>query len=419
MTTNLPVLAGVDLGKKFRAMVNKIAWKVPRHRGRITVLLDDLPDSSARLDLVRLAVIVALERNAKSVQVLPITACDWNGGQSEWFISRTEPARGFTFANGQEQSGERTVTLAESGDRIVRVAINGKSVKVRPPSEVECRRLLESGALGTQLRFPVFPSSGPSMLARGAGPRELVLWRCGLATTTFRLPGPVLAATHVAETSTESLIALIEADGELVVHAEGYPADGLRRLHVPIDFSVADEAERDLSPLYLDMDEPWQFSTYFRRAGTWWRLRWDHGTISLTASTSAVHRPGSFPFHTKHWGAPDVLLGPGHTYAAANGPTWKTWGTEWDDTVIPVPPDEDVLGLTKIEGEPALLTREGGVLRARTSENGRTVVDFAGPVIPHHELPWVAVQRSAHLVEVLDVATSAVLHRVGTAGAIR
>ncbi|SDP04771.1 hypothetical protein SAMN05421507_10571 [Lentzea jiangxiensis] len=36
-------------------------------------------------------------------------------------------------------------------------------------------------------------------------------------------------------------------------------------------------------------------------------------------------------------------------------------------------------------------------------------------MLRHHELPWVAVQRSAHLVEIVDVATGAVLHRVDTA----
>jgi hypothetical protein len=72
----------------------------------------------------------------------------------------------------------------------------------------------------------------------------------------------------------------------------------------PIDFSVADETERDLSPLYVDSDEPW---------------RW-----------------------------------------------------------------------------------------------GSTAATVAGPVLRHHELPWIGVQRSPHLVEVIDIATGAVLHRVST-----
>lgn len=37
------------------------------------MLLDDRPDTSARLDLVRLAVIVALERQVESVTVVPVT----------------------------------------------------------------------------------------------------------------------------------------------------------------------------------------------------------------------------------------------------------------------------------------------------------------------------------------------------------
>ena len=102
----------------------------------------------------------------------------------------------------------------------------------------------------------------------------------------------MLAAIHISDTSAEVLKALVEIDGELIYlsHDED-PAQC--ELRVPIDFSVADEAERDLSPLYLDMDEP-------------------------------------------------------------------------------------------------------------------------RPVIQHHEVPWVAVQRSPHLVEVIDIATGAVPHRVST-----
>lgn len=72
--------------------------------------------------------------------------------------------------------------------------------------------------------------------------------------------------------------------------------------------------------------------------------------------------------------------------------------------------------MANIGDQPALLTREGDVLRARTPEDVRTVVEFAGPVLRHHELPWVAVQRSPHLIEVLDLATGTVLHRISTAG---
>lgn len=190
----------------------------------------------------------------------------------------------------------------------------------------------------------------------------------------------------------------------------------MRKLHAPIDFNVADEAGHDLSPLYLDMDEPWRFGVYFRRAGAWWNLRWYGGRTSLERSTAVVHQPGAWPFHTKIDGAGQVLFGPDYSYAAPHGPTWKVWGVGLDDTFIPVPPGEDVLGLTKIGDRPALLTREGDAVRARTPEDVRTVVEFAGPVLRHYELPWVAVQRSAHLIEVLDIATGAVLHRVRTAG---
>ncbi|RKT54519.1 hypothetical protein [Saccharothrix australiensis] len=416
MRTNLPALAGVELGAGFRAVVDAVAALVSPPDGRVAVLLDDLPDSSARLDLVRLAVIVALERGAGSVRVLPVTACYWARVGTEWLISRVEPARGFTFVGGAEQPRERTVTLAEGDDGSVRVAVGGAGIDVAVPSEQECLRLLGSGVLGRALRFPVFPSSGPSLVARGDGPDELVLWRCGLPAAAFRLPGPVLAAIHVSDTSVESLIALIGVGGELVVHVEGFQDLHVRRLRVPVDFSVADEAGRDLSPLYLAMDEPWRFGVYFRRAGTWWELHRLGDRTSLERSPAVVHQPGTSPFHTTTDGAGLTLAGPGCSRAARDGTTWRVWGPRLAEASIPVPPGEDVLGLAKLGDRPALVTREGDVVRARTSDGVRTVVESAGPVARHQELPWVAVQRSPRLVEVLDVATGAVLHRVGTAG---
>ncbi|GAA3665680.1 hypothetical protein GCM10022267_60040 [Lentzea roselyniae] len=402
--TKMHSLAGVELGPEFHAMVDAIAEPLPVPRySRFPVLLDDLPHFSARLDLVRLAVIVALERTADSVQVVPAAGRERSSLGYDWLIC------------GERPSAERTVTLAEGGDGRVRVTVDGTLIHVEPPSEQESRRLLESGARGTSLRFPIFPSAGPSLVARGDGPDELVLWRCGLPAARFRLPGPVLAAIYVSETSFEMLVALIEVDGELVVHIEGDQDTYLRKLRVPIDFSARDEAAHDLSPLYLHMEEFWQFGVYFRRAGQWWTLRCAGVHIVLEPSNAALHQPESTPFQTRLDGAGQVLFGPGNWTAGLRAAGWTVWGPGLDDTVIPVPSGAYVLGLTKVANRPALLTREGGTVRVRLEKESRTVVEFATPVVRHHHLPWIAVQRSAHLVEVLDVATGAVLHRLGTA----
>jgi len=414
MSTNLSVLTGVDPGPEFREMVDAVAALVSPRSARIAVLLDDLPRSSARLDLVRLAVMVALEQKAESLQLLSFTDRRRSRLGTEWLISRTHPAHEFTFSDGEEQPPERTVTLAETGDGHVAVDVNGTRVEVQVPTEEECLGMLESGVRGTKLRFPAFPSSAPLMVARGDGPDELILWRYGLPTAKFRLPGPILAATYVSDSHFESLITLIEVDRELLVHIEGVRDTDLRKLHIPIDFSVADETEHDLSPLYLDMDEPWRFGVYFRRAGTWWNLRSSPGHVYLEPSSSMVHQPESFPFHTKLDGGGHVLFGPGASYAAPRGHTWRVWSYRFEDVFIPVPPDEEVLGLMEIGDRPALLTRVGAVVRARTTDDVRTVVELAGPVVRHYGFPWIAVQRSPWQVEVLDIATGAVLHRVGT-----
>ncbi|MDX8141084.1 hypothetical protein SK854_03110 [Lentzea sp. BCCO 10_0061] len=385
-----------ELGPEFRAMVNAIAGTTP-HPGR-TLLPADLPNSSARLDLVRLAVIVALERAGEQFEGVP-----------------APPRRGWPAALKaavfKERRPGRPVTIAEDGE-LVRVTIGEERFEFRPPSEQECRRLLEPGARGTVLRFPVFPSHGPFLLARGHRPDEVVLWEPGAPVTEVRLPGPVLAATYVSRTG---LNALIEVDGELFVHYEDDHDTIMRNLRIPIDFSVADEAERDLSPLYLHAVELWDYRVYFRRAGLWWEFSWSPGHVRLEPSNSKVHQPERFPFQTVLDGAGLSLFGPSRRTAGRRDDGWVTWGYGRDGEVIPVPPAEEVLGLTEFDDRPALLTREGAVVRARTLEDVRTVVEFDGPVLLHHGLPWVAVQRSAYLVEVIEVATGAVLHRVSTA----
>lgn len=418
---SLSVLTGVELGAEFDAMVDAIAKSLPtpvyRHP---PVVLDDLPSPSAPLDLVRLAVIAALERVGQNVQVLPAVGRPSHLPEHGWLITGGGVSPELTYRDGQRHPAERRATLAEDGDGVVRVTAGEARFEFRPPSEQECRRLLESGARGTALRFPVFPSAGPSLIARGEGPDELVLWRFGLPATAFRLPGPVLAATYVSCTISESLIALIEIDGELVVHAEGDQDSSFRKLRLPIGFSVRDEAEHDLSPLYLHAEEHWDNSVHFRRAGQWWRfLRYSVHT-TLEPSPAHVHGPSAHPFHTRLDGPVSAIYGPGHSSTASHGLTWgkwerwKVWGVD-DPLFIAVPPGEDVVGLTRIGDEPALLTRDGDLVRARTRHDVRTVVEFGGPLVVHHHLPWVAVQRSAHLVEVLDVATGAVLHRLDTA----
>ena len=152
---------------------------------------------------------------------------------------------------------------------------------------------------------------------------------------------------------------------------------------------------------------------YFRRAGKWWNLHYYGGKVTLEPSTGDIHQPGSWPWHAAVYGGHEVLYGPGYSNAAVRDTGWTAWGPGLDDTVIPVPSDAEVLGLTKIANQPALLTREGDAVRVRLEQESRTVVE-AGPVLRHYELPWVAVQRSPHLVEVIDLATGAVLHRVST-----
>ncbi|MCX2947487.1 hypothetical protein [Lentzea sp. NEAU-D7] len=404
----LHALSGVDLGPEFHAMVDAIAEHVHPVGRSACVLLDDLPDTSARLDVVRLAVVVALERQAEHFQVLPLAGCYWNRVGHEWLISRIGPATPFTFVDDEPQPPERTVTLSDIG-RGVRVSLHDTLIEVSPPAEQECARLLGSGVRGTPLRFPIFSSSAAAMIARGEAPDELLLWRCGLPASRHRMPGPVLAAVHESNLYFEALIAVVQIGDELVVHAEGDQNFNLVDLRVPIDFDVAEEAGNDLSPLHLDRPEKHVGRGFrFRRSGHAWRVRDHCGTISIEQSCAKAHEQDPGPVKNP------VLRGPGFSSAAVREAGWTAWGPGFDDMVIPVPAGEDVVGLTKLADVPALLTREGDSVRARTADNVRTVIEFAGPVSMHDYLPWVAVQRSAHLVEIIDVATGAVLHRVNT-----
>lgn len=409
-------LSGADQGPAFHAAVDAIAAVVPKPRYQhIPVFLDDLPDSSARVDLMRLAVLVALERVGGSVHPVPVTNPFGYLPGHGWLVSREESPPALTFLNDETMPRERTATVVGGPGGAVRITVGEARFEFEPPAEEECRRLLDAGARGAALRFPVFPAAGPFLLARGNAPDEIVLWRFGLPTAWFRLPGPVLAATYVSESHLDAVIALVEIDGELMVHVHGAEDTDLRKLRIPIDFTVADEAEHDLSPLYLHCVEFWDIRVYFRRAGEWWNLRWSPGHVLLEPSNSKLHQPDRFPFHTKLDGAGIGLRGTSSGYAWDRGTAWEVTGTDWEDTLVPVPPEEEVLHLTKAGGGPVLLTREGSVVRARTRDTVHTVVEFDGPVLLHHGLPWVAVQRSPHLVEVIDVATGAVLHRLDTA----
>ncbi|GHH53746.1 hypothetical protein [Lentzea cavernae] len=407
-------LSGVHLGPAFHAVVDEIAAVVPAPRyPNLPVFLDDLPDSSARVDLMRLAVLVALERSGDNVHTISVTGHSGYLPDHGWLISREDPSPGLTFLKGARQPEDRIATVVEGADG-VHVTVGAARFVFQPPPEEECRQLLKAGVRGTPIRFPVFPSPSPFLLARGDGPDEVLLWRLGLPTARFRLPGPVLAATHVGDHHQNTLVTLIEFGGELLVHVTGEADTDLAKLHVPIDFSVADEAAHDLSPLYFDMDEAWDFGVYFRRGGEWWTLRWWPSRALLRPSTSKVHEPDSFPFHTRLDGAGKVLFGPNWT-AGRRDAGWTAWRHERDDVVIPVTRDEEVMGLTELGDLPALLTREGDVVRVRTANGVRTVAESAGTVNRHHQLPWVAVQRSPHLVEIIDIATGVVLHTLDTA----
>ncbi|WP_394621160.1 hypothetical protein JNUCC0626_19330 [Lentzea sp. JNUCC 0626] len=406
----LHALSGVNLGPAFHAVVDEIAVALPlTPRRNRSVFLDDLPDSSARVDLMRLALIVALER-AGSLYAVSVTGHSGYRPDDAWLISREHPSPGLTFLRDEEQPPERIATVTEDPDG-VRVTAGALEFLFQPPPEDECRRLLNAGVRGTPVRFPNFPSPGPFLLARGDGPDEVLLWRLGLPTARFRLPGPVLAATFVANHVMTALVTLIEVGGELLAHVTGDEFESMLKLHVPIDFGV--ETESDLSPLYFDMDEPWDYGVYFRRGATWWTLRWWPSRALLRPSTSKVHHPTSYPFHTQLDGAGHVLFGPHWTYGRREA-GWTAWGSKGDDVVIPIPPGEDVLGVTEIGDRPVMLTGEGPVIRARTPDTAHTVIEFDGPVARHHQLPWLAVQRSPHLVEIIDIATGDVLHRLDT-----
>ncbi|GAA2778463.1 hypothetical protein GCM10010452_02210 [Crossiella cryophila] len=112
-----------------------------------------------------------------------------------------------------------------------------------------------------------------------------------------------------------------------------------------------------------------------------------------------VHGPGSWQAFSRRWPEPWMLRTGGIEPAAG----------------IAVPPGEQVLRLISLGGTPAFLVRDGDLIRVRDADGVRTVTETSEPVEVHGELPWIAVQRAPHLVEVIDLGTREVIDRMRAA----
>lgn len=69
-----------------------------------------------------------------------------------------------------------------------------------------------------------------------------------------------------------------------------------------------------------------------------------------------------------------------------------------------------------IDDAPALLVRDGKLVRVRAGKGVRRVVETTEPVAVHPQLPWIAVRRSPRLVDVLDLVSGDVLAQLRAAG---
>lgn len=69
-----------------------------------------------------------------------------------------------------------------------------------------------------------------------------------------------------------------------------------------------------------------------------------------------------------------------------------------------------------IDDAPALLVRDGKLVRVRAGKGVRTVVETTEPVAVHPKLSWIAVRRSPRLVDVLDLVSGDVLAQLRAAG---
>jgi hypothetical protein len=278
------------------------------------------------------------------------------------------------------------------------------------------------------LRYPIFPSSQPRLLARGVGDNELlgVSVRENEQTTRIRrypFAGRVIAASFVGQRT----VAVTEMGGELRIEVIGKPLGHLDRVAISIGAAQISAAELDaacaaLHPAYFVAGD-----LVFSLGERWTWLTSEGGAHMPNIAAIAVGRApdqpriayqsprGVFANGLQLDPGTPVVFGPGDLTAIRTGAV--TWVIGPGQTEVRVDGNPKILGLLDLKGEPALITvsSAGLILRMHTSSGTRTLTKWSGAAtVPalHPIKPWLAVQRDGGAIEVADLTSDKVLTRI-------
>ncbi|MEV6103190.1 hypothetical protein AB0M28_00550 [Streptomyces sp. NPDC051940] len=455
-----------------RAAQRELLHLAPAHksrarRGRIAVLADTGPSQLGAARLVQLAALLVAHRRAEArgagllLGVLGGQPGAWHDGElpgqlSAWLGERSpfepDPLRIADWAEGLDRDDElwilaggplaahpavrrhrvlRTAEAAwsDAGATAVTARLDGHEIRLPLPEPAVSVRILRGD--GWRRATPmvpralpgagdgplVFPGNGPRLAIGSYDPPELVTvalprepdHAVHALPRRHPLPGRPLAACQYGR----RLLVLVRTGPYLRLHTVGRPLPVADEFQVTArDLYPDDHDAAELEPLLGD-----EYGLLLRRAGTWWRLRWQGRPTEAPEilwalpgeaprEVNLAHRPGSQAAGMR------IVLGPQGTYA------WSPDGREWRFSA----PDGDhpasrrseagevVHGAVLLAGHAHLVTRSaaGQLLRLRGPVRDAVLTRWSGspdPPAVHPSRPLVAVRRPSGSVEVGDVLT--------------
>jgi len=356
----------------------------------------------------------------------PATAALLSGHRRK-IVSRVTTWQATSAAEVGVRVGDSSATLPLPAPGPAVAALRGEGLtrrRTRPESVPVAVAATGQGA--------VFTSEEPQLLWRGASDGELYTVRVGHGESTRvhlrRLPGTILAAAVLGRR-----IVAVLTDGERIwVDVTGRRLSRVHEIELPvgeIDLASIDTEEICAAPIrpvfFADnellvpiKDAWWQIGLEGAHQAQWLgvgpgpaldspRRIWQAAAGKLYVTSTG----GGIEVGNLHRGP---ILGPdGHLAWSTAYRVWKVRGPDGgvrED--IGVGEGEEVIGLTMVNGEPAMVTvsASGRIVRHVTSRHTKTWTAWAGPAHfgIHPTNPWLVRSTSAGVL-VGDLQTGQVL----------
>lgn len=460
------------------------AVRTTRDWGRVAVLTDTGPGQAGAGRLVQLAALIVLHRRAadrgaelavglmggrepggwitgdlrsllgrwlksrRTAEPAASEAAEWSARADDadevWLLTGTRLAA--ALPGRRRVMSVRESAWAETGAVRVEVAVNGGRVELPlPPAPVALRVLRAEGfapraqkaanaepGVPSTLRHPFFPSASRRLLARGAGPGELVSVQIPslpgerVRPRLHRFSGQVLAASFLGR----RLVALVDDGGTVSIEIVGKGfREGFTKKELQLALGMA-SADAGLDPLFMHSGDLLWPSDH----GLW---RMDHSGWRQDGRITQLTAASSHRFDPPHYvcvrdadkliclggrilEVPKeqlVVIGAGLCATSSDGERWTV-----DGRGIRIQPGDTVLGLVADPWRvPALVTLTAGGVLVRVTRAGQNTVTrpmwsgLAAPPRIHPSQPLIVGRRDDGTVVVGDVLTGEVLFRMSGA----